>query len=249
MTRRASIAIRTPTRAIPDPTGGLLVKQGGRLSNDAIAGIVVGSVLSLLFILGVLVRVIRKHRQRRAVATITRVNKASDGTVEGGARGAPWSPATTAGFTPTSPPPGSPFLTRQAAAELEVAGERPYRAADGTVYELVTSRTGSSGVAGSSGNGYGGSDAVQTKVDSEGRVWVRVPLMGLGLGSGVGGSPIRREPGTPASSVGAAMPMSSAEPHELPGPETRGEMIGSIPTFGPGHAGYGRPRHTTFYHP
>lgn len=247
MTRRAAIAVRTPTRAIPDPTSGPSAKQGGRLSNDAIAGIVVGSVLALLFILGVLVRLIRTRRQRRAMVTTTRVDKAPDGAPGGAPGGGPWSPATTAGFTPTSPPPGSPYLTRQAAAELEGAGERSYRTTDGTMYELVTARTGSSGVGGSSGNGYGGSDPVQTLVDSEGRVWVRVPLMGLGLGSGVGGSPGGREPGTPAtpaSSVGAAV-----EPHELPGPETRGEMMGSVPAFGPGDAGYGRLRHTTFYHP
>lgn len=121
------------------------------------------------------------------------------------------------------------------------------------MYELVSNNTspsyGSSSPVHGGGIPTGQSGEVETKVDSEGRVWVRVPLM-VGVGGGGGstsptvGAAGGRYPGggggyepvTPASTLGTGNGTAAVvEPQELAGSERRdGEVEW--------------PRHQTYYH-
>src|SRR3569833_1956633 len=63
MTRKASVASRTPTRDIPGPTGG--PGASGPLSTGAIAGIAVGGAVVAIVALAAACFFIARHRRRR----------------------------------------------------------------------------------------------------------------------------------------------------------------------------------------
>ncbi|KAK1750750.1 autophagy-related protein 3 [Echria macrotheca] len=251
MTRKANIPTRTPTRSIPDPSES--AKSGAAaLPGGAIAGIAVGGAVAVFCVVGLLTWFIRRRRHRAREASSHGVTKCMSNVPPGAT---PWSPGSAvtavASYTPSSPHPTSPFLPRP--VELEAArGERSW-GSDGVLYELVTP--------GMEGTGMGtgsGEEVVETKmVDSEGRVWMRVPMAGQGLGLGMGhgtgiGSPVGGVGGeqqqqvlstTPQSSVGGlgVSPVAGREPHELPGGVVEGTGFGSRVD--------GLSRHDTYYHP
>lgn len=71
MTKRASVAARTPTRPIPGATGGASSSSGGgtHLSTGAIVGIAVGGAVALIALAVGLCVFVRRHRRFRYGAT------------------------------------------------------------------------------------------------------------------------------------------------------------------------------------
>ena len=69
MTKKASIAARTPTRPIPGATGTSSSSSGTRLSTGAIVGIAVGGGVALIALVAGLYVFIRRHRRFRYGAT------------------------------------------------------------------------------------------------------------------------------------------------------------------------------------
>ncbi|KAL2141828.1 hypothetical protein VTI28DRAFT_1915 [Corynascus sepedonium] len=213
MTRKASIATRTPTRAIPTETG--TPEDGDSLSNGAIAGIAVGSAIALLAILFAVVIFIRRRRRKNRT-TLTQ-QKLPTSQPE-------WSSATytTTANTPSSPcsprspfPDNGPYPYRPSRpVELPVAVDTPPTAGPTLVNPDMTSPAavsspGSAEIRTGTGTGSGESQLPRTKVDADGRVWVQVtshivepaspPLSttvtkhgyspGTGSSAGTGGSP------------------------------------------------------------
>lgn len=172
----------------------------------------------------------------------------------------------TTSYTPSSPLPHSPFAgsvglgmgmqRRLSPVELEAPpGSRVWHGPDGVMYELA----GDYDAGGSFGGATqtGGSGEVETKVDSEGRVWVRVPLV---VGTGRGGSPTAGvvgrggglvgggfEPVTPASTTGTGNRTVVVEPQELAGSVGR-ERDGFGERNGHEYEEVEWPRHQTYYH-
>lgn len=220
MTRKASIAQRTPTRT-PTPSA---APPRSPLSTGAIAGIsVAGFIVLLSLLLGCIFLIRRRKRQ------ITAARETPPAGVT------PWSPQSahtnTTSYSPRSPLPPSPFITASmqhrtlSPVELEAPpGSRVWHGPDGTLYELVSCGNSPNGsnYLGGGGIQTGGSGEVETKVDSEGRVWVRVPLV-VGGGST---SPTGRGGYSPTTVV----------PQELAGSERVGGGEGEWP------------RHQTYYH-
>ncbi|KAK4190088.1 autophagy-related protein 3 [Podospora australis] len=196
MTRKANLPTRTATRAIPTATGAT-ENSSSPISTGAIAGIAVGGAAVLAGILGSCWFIRRHRRRRRRLAE--------------NAPSGPWGPQTAnvnagAGqYSPSSTHQRSPFIQRHP-VELPVEpppGVSSWLGPDGVTYELVTSpnfaATGSNTINGGSiaGTGTGTGTAAgtiysnhepQTKIDSEGRLWVQVsPSPGRG-GSVVSGA-------------------------------------------------------------
>ncbi|KAK5664257.1 hypothetical protein OQA88_475 [Cercophora sp. LCS_1] len=231
MARKAFISVRTPTRT-PTSTA---VPSKAPLSTGAIAGISVAGFVVLVSLLLGCVCLIRRRRRRIAAARETPPAGAT-----------PWSPhsthTNTASYTPSSPLPGSPFMQQPhrtfSPVELEAPpGSRLWHSPDGTMYELVSS--------GREGGG-GGTGEVETKVDSEGRVWVRMPTLMVGSTSptvGAGGGYLGgHSPVTPSSSLGTGTV-------EVPPPLPPQELAGSERERGEMSEGeWPRQQHQTYYH-
>jgi len=292
MTRKATIAVRTPTRSIPSPTHDPGQSSGSKsLSTGAIAGIAVGSAVAVVMALIACIWVFRRQRRRRRLAVAPAGNNKlqpnSHNTNNSSA--GPWSPQSTntTSFTPNSPHPSSPFLQVRSPVELEaLPGSNVWRSADGITYELVTN-TGGHPVSGghpgttvdtghdtypsgsgvshghSYGHGHGGSGSgsgeLQTKIDSEGRVWIQVPLPLYHGGGSPGGqprhlTPSQYSPTTPEGPPPVSMPMIPVEaPSEPPWPQelpSAGEFRDDNKAGEAGEVGgAGTPRHQTYYHP
>ncbi|KAK3357381.1 hypothetical protein B0T25DRAFT_589681 [Lasiosphaeria hispida] len=291
MTRKANIAVRTPTRSIATATNTSGAGTGTQLSHGAIAGIVVGAGSVLIAALIGCFWLIRRHRRRSKEAE----PNTTSGTAGGGggetASGAgvramstfsgPWSRRSTANTTSYTPSrnsslPVSPFQRQPSSAfrgppvELEAQpppGSNVWHPPDGLTYELVNTRhaVSPSLYGGSSGSGSG---EPHTKIDSEGRLWVRVPSpvvghtstgSGSGAGLGLGISPVReggyaRYSGyshSPVLPVSPGTPMIPQEPqelstiplHELSTEPERGDTP-SVVISNPGDTG----THQTYYH-
>jgi hypothetical protein len=114
MTRKADIASRTPTRAIPTATGS--PGQDSPLPRGAIAGIAVGSVLALLALILITALLIRRRRHRRNRLALNTSNNPQPKPFPTTSCGSPqqeWSshvPSSAATYTPSSPYPHSPFF-------------------------------------------------------------------------------------------------------------------------------------------
>ncbi|KAH6849743.1 hypothetical protein B0I37DRAFT_95767 [Chaetomium sp. MPI-CAGE-AT-0009] len=114
MTRKASIATRTPTRAIPTSTG--TPEQDSPLSTSAIAGIAIGGAVALAALVTLTILLIRRRRRQHnnppdgsSHAQTKSISTSSHGwcgphTTTTSSH----SPPTT--YSPTSPYPHSPFL-------------------------------------------------------------------------------------------------------------------------------------------
>jgi hypothetical protein len=160
MTRKASIAVRTPTRAIPSPTNTSTTGPSQNLSTGAIAGIAVGgAAVAFLSLIGCC-WFIRTRRKRYLTSRST----SNPGTqfMQQPPEGSTWTPL-------SSPfPQPSPLLTRQ---RFELPGENGFPAElqspDGSYGTPTTNNDG----------GY--------KVDEQGRVWIAT-----GAGNGNGYSPV-----------------------------------------------------------
>ncbi|KAK3322153.1 hypothetical protein B0H66DRAFT_192462 [Apodospora peruviana] len=215
MTRKASIANRTPTRAVPEPTGDGNEGRGGRdggmhLSTGAIAGIVVGAVVAAVAVLlGCCRSARRRHRRRRQLGQCDGSRGIPSELVGSGTQQTqpqPWSPAscpntTSTTYTPTTSPYPMPslFLSQQQqhpslqSPPVELEAPPPgttgfWYAPSGVQYELLSSETtAAAGITQGHGivhNTGGNNDGIaregspawvpQTKIDSEGRVWVQV---------------------------------------------------------------------------
>ncbi|KAK0711230.1 hypothetical protein B0H67DRAFT_602045 [Lasiosphaeris hirsuta] len=220
MTRKANIAVRTPTRPIATATNTSDASERIHLSNGAIAGIVVGAGSALIAALMGCFWFIHRHRRRSREAgpiTPSGTGAGAETASSAGVRAmtsfsGPWSrrsTANTASYAPSrnSSLPISPFQRQPSSAfrgppaELEaqpVPGSNVWHPPDGLTYELVNTRhaVSPSLYGGSSGSGSG---EPHTKIDSEGRLWVRVPSpvvghtstgnpgdTGIGAGGGTG---------------------------------------------------------------
>lgn len=273
MTREAKFAARTATRSAPSATSSSGASRGGtELSKGAIAGIAVGGAVAVIAALVGTCWFIRRHRQRRMQGGKSRREKAlSDGaglgTVASHSDGVPpWSPGMTAttGYTPTTTYSDGPFQRLQqensvypanvprAPAELE--GNTYWQGPDGVTYELTSPTSAISEQ----------QQSLQTKIDSQGRVWVQVPP----AGRGEHGSPVSRHGTVTGTASGSGTPTTTAadlhgtEPPISPAhPPTEPQELGVNPKRGSadaatiltGSAGWdaarGRPKHHTFYHP
>lgn len=271
LTREAKFAARTATRSVPSATGSSDVNRGGTdLSKGAIAGIAIGGAVAIVAALVGACWFIRRHRQRRILDRKNRREKsladgARLGTVASHSDVPPWNPGMTAitGDTSTSPCSDGPFQRQQQGnstfsvnvprppAELE--GNTYWQGPDGVTYELT-----SPGSVVSEQH----QQTLQTKIDSQGRVWMQVPP----AGRGDHGSPMSRhrtvtrigsEFGTPTTTAADPRGMESppthspTEPQELGVNPKRGSTDAT--TILTGSAGWdaarGRPKHHTFYHP
>lgn len=266
MTRKATFAVRTPTRDVTQPTDTSNSNSGKSrpLSAGAIGGIAAGSAVAFLLFLATAIWCIRRRRHRRqALLNEKQPAPGTNGnfppTTSDGRH--PWPPhsPTSPSFSPTSPPPTSPFLTASAQyyaarppAELDAApGSNIWHSSDGITYELIPPSSAGgggspfSGAAGSSTTGTGSSEVMQTKIDSEGRVWVQVPMtVGGGGSSYMGPSPIT--------------PESAGPPQELDTDDKRENAgwvgVGGSSGGGPGERmgermGERAGVHQTYYHP
>ena len=208
MTRRASIANRTPTRAIPGPTSNAEGDAGHPVSTGAIAGIAVGGAAVLAAAVLGCCWFVRRHRRRRAGTAATPPVGVSRGT-GGSAGGVPFFQSRS--YTPDGYHPNNPFLQQRSYSrpvELEAppSGTSLWQGPNGVTYELVSPRhaglfldgsTRSGSGSGSGGVGTGtctGTSEPQTKIDAEGRVWVQVaaasptsPALSGTSGGGAGG--------------------------------------------------------------
>lgn len=273
LTREAKFAARTATRSVPSATSSSDASGGGKtLSKGAIAGIAVGGAVAIVAALVGACWFIRRHRQRRIRDQNSRREKpladgARLGTVASHSNVPPWSPGMTAttGYTPTSPYSDGPFQRQQQEGSVysasvprlpaELEGNTYWQGPDGVMYELTSP---GSVVAEQHQQG------LQTKIDSQGRVWMQVPPAGRGdHGSPVSGPETVTETGsasgtpttTAADRHGTEPPISPAhpptEPQELGVNPKRGSADAT--TILMGSAGWdaarGRPKHHTFYHP
>ena len=267
MTRKASIAKRTPTRAIPDPTNAAGGNGEKRLSNGAIAGIATGGAVALIVALACCVWFIRNHRRRRPQPSGSNEQPPPGASLgvppDTPTNDGPWSPYSadhTLSLTPSSPQAGSPFLQQpskssggglfiaQPPAELDAqsqspsAGSQCWQGADGVMREPV-----SPGQLVSSGgavtcNTPGGSGSPWTKVDSSGQVWVPVSLSGLGFNPESG-------PGA-GSGSGACIHSSGTDDGRPPQEQLSGWAVHITGTGNTGlNAAQRMPRHQTYYHP
>lgn len=223
MTRTANLPTRTPTRFIPTATGASENNKSSAISTGAIAGIAVGGAAALTGILGS-IWFVRRHRRRRLTES---------------SPSGPWGPemasvgADPGPYSADSPSQNMLFLHQQRyPAELPVEplpGANSWLGPDGVTYELVTNpsiaATGSptminaGSIAGTgtntvtmAGTSYSGSEP-QTKIDSEGRLWVQVSASPGGGGSMVS---VAGSPGSGGGALG----------------------LGLYPTNGTGAAGY-----------
>ncbi|KAK3340756.1 hypothetical protein B0H65DRAFT_529606 [Neurospora tetraspora] len=272
LTREAKFAARTATRSVPSATGSSDANRGGPgLSKGAIAGIAVGGAVAFVAVLVGACWFIRRHRQRRVQDEKRRREKpladgAGLGTMASHSDVPPWSPGMTAttGYTPTSPYSDGPFQRQQHEGSVysanvprppaELEGNTYWQGPDGVTYELTSPESAISEQ----------QQSLQTKIDSQGRVWMQVPP----AGRGDHGSPVSRHgtvtetgsgSGTPTTTAadphGMEPPISPAhppaEPQELGVNPKRGSADAT--TILTGSAGWdaarGRPKHHTFYHP
>jgi len=271
MTRKANIAMRTPTRAINGPTSSAAggSNNSKTLSTGAIAGIAFGSTAGII---SVLIGCIwfMKHRRRGGLRALSvgddKMTVPSGAHIDGQG---PWSPQSTntASYLTPQSNPSSPFQQVRSPIELEAPpGSNVWRSADGLTYELASPGTGQGREHTRSPGDRswsGGSGELQTKVDSEGRMWVQVPLP-FHHGGSISPGGQSRQPGyspvTPMSSYNvspAPVPVEAVEPQELPGGaylpvevvrETGGEP-GLEGGGGGGDVAHTGPRHQTYYHP
>lgn len=155
MTRKASVAARTPTRAIPGATGSSSKTSSTTLTTGAIAGIAVGGTVVVAALLAGLCLFIRGHR-RRYVASGGRPSKSSTGGSSGhhrhhpdpyfaGSGSLPWSPRTNSsgpgGLGPHSPgsyfaSPRSPFTRRPSNLNVQQGPAELPATLDGEEYEM-----------------------------------------------------------------------------------------------------------------
>ena len=277
MTRKASVATRTPTRAIPNPTGS--GGSGPHLSTGAIAGIAAGGGVALVLVLVGCCCFVRSHRRRE----LERRRTQPGGPLPPGSSHH-WSPQSP-NFAHSGPFHGSPFTHHHhpsafitgSPIELSASPDaRTWRAPDGVTYELV-----SPGAFSGISSLYGGSTlgsaepTPMPKIDSEGRLWVPRVSIQQQQQQHVPGSP---RPGTgggyprvPGSdrfagyvpvAQGSPPPAWPMEPHELSSepPYPRGVLRPPGPRSGHGspvrddqewdarqHGGRGA--HDTFYNP
>ena len=183
LTREAKFPERTATRSVPSATSTSDPKRKGKaLSKGAIAGIAVGGAVAIAAALVGVCWFIRRHRQRRIQDEQSRKGKpladgVGLGTVTPASDVPPWSPGLTAttGYTPTSPysdghsqrqqHEGSMYSVNVPRPPAELEGNTYWQGPDGVTYELT-----SPGTAVSEQHQQG----LQTKVDSQGRVWMQV---------------------------------------------------------------------------
>ncbi|KAK3953572.1 hypothetical protein QBC32DRAFT_360901 [Pseudoneurospora amorphoporcata] len=274
LTREAKFAAKTATRSVPSATSSSDANRGGtHLSKGAIAGIAVGGAVAIIAALVGTCWFIRRHRQGRIQDEKSRREKAfADGAGLGAVASQsdgvpPWSPGMTAttGYTPTTPYSDGPFQRQQQEGSVysanfprplaELEGNTYWQGPDGVTYELTSPASAVSEQ----------QQSLQTKIDSQGRVWMQVPPAGRG---GPGSSPVSRHGAVTGTGAGSGTPTTTAadlhgtEPPISPAhPPTEPQELGVNPKRGSadaatiltGSAGWdaarGRPKHHTFYHP
>lgn len=233
MTRKASVAVRTPTRAIPSATGTGTSKRGQALSTGAIAGIAVGGAIVFLMTLVGCCWFIRNSRRRHLADKA----KTAPGTpyMQEPPEGETWTPLS----SPFSHTSIVPSRQRQQAYELPAENGIPaeLQSPDGSYLTTTTTQ-----------------DGTVYKVDEQGRVWVTkasptAPSAGLhsaslhGSGGGYGYSPVASSSPPPSTqplelSTG---PRSPVDEHALA--QAQGAWGAGSP-----HGSQGRV-HETYYHP
>lgn len=168
MPRKATVAARQPTRAIPGSDSGSDKNKGGGLSSGAIAGIAVGGAAALLAGLVVCFCLYRRHKGKRGASSHTSMvqsyqyhHPSQPSESSNQFSGGPWSPQSSH-FPTTSPPPSSarpqtvpphtgPPVELPTSANDEIAQRSPYS-------ETASSR--------------------EPKYDAQGNLWVpQVSLM------------------------------------------------------------------------
>lgn len=233
MARKASVAVRTPTRAIPSATGTGTSQPDKALGTGAIAGIAVGGATVFLMTVVGCCWFARNKRQRHLA---TRVNTAPGVPyMQEPPDGETWAPLSSP-FTHPSP---LPSRQQQQAYELPAGNGRPaeLQSPDGSYLTTTTTQ-----------------DGTVYKVDEQGRVWVTkpsptVPSAGLhsasphGSGGGYGYSPVpSNSPPPPPPSRPLEMstdPRSPVDQHA----QTQGVWGAGSP-----HGSHRRV-HQTYYHP
>ncbi|KAH8890788.1 hypothetical protein GQ53DRAFT_649582 [Thozetella sp. PMI_491] len=197
MTRKATVATRSPTRSVTKETQG--AGSGTSLSTGAIAGIAVGcGVVGIAALVGCC-WFVRKHRiRRRAEASAvggTAITPAAPNPM-----GSPWG-AHSSTYAPSASYPGSPYQGHPSAAipahpsELSAdPGAHVWQAPNGVTYDLVSPGGYSAHAPFFGGSTVGSHTSPVPKIDSEGRVWMpRLSEMHVGgprLGAGgYGGYP------------------------------------------------------------
>jgi len=263
MTRKATFAVRTPTRDVTKPTDSSNINssKSHSLSAGTVGGIAAGSAVALLIFLATAIWCTRRRRRSRQALLngkqpAPRANGNLPPTTSDGRH--PWPPHSPASpsFSPTCPPSTSPFLTASAQyyaarppAELDAApGSNVWHSPDGITYELIPPSSAGGGgspfggaAGGSSTTGTGSSEVMQTKIDSEGRVWVQVPMT-------VGGG------GSPYMGPSPITPESVGPPQELDTDKKR-DNVGWLGLGGSSGGGAGERMgeragvHQTYYHP
>ena len=176
MTRKASVAARTPTRAIPGATG--TSDSGPALSTGAIVGIAVGGGVALILVLGFCCFFIRRHRRKHRTYQTSNPH-ASPGGGSGGflggphPGGSPYSPYSS--HTPSSPYPTSPYGRRPSAgyhqqqqpSELPATGTNLWTPTGAGSYEM-----GTGGGSPPSHHAIAHDYIDQPKFDDQGRPWM-----------------------------------------------------------------------------
>lgn len=169
MTKRASVATRTPTRAIPTATGGSSSSSssGTGLSTGTIVGAAVGGAVALAALLAGLCILVRRHRRRRrgggeGYAAPGRGSKSSAGGSSGYPAygpGSPWEPPSGiagprspgGGSSSSHGSPLSPFARRPSNLNVQQGPVELAAPLDGGEFEMDEV-----GGAGGAGGGRGG---------------------------------------------------------------------------------------------
>lgn len=185
MTRKASIAARTPTRAVPGATGS--PRPSTSLTTGAIAGIAVGGAVVVAALLAGLCIFIRRHRRRYVASGRPSKSSAGDSSGHPYGSGSPWSPHSNSSGAGGRHSPGShaspmsPFARRPSNLNVQQGPAELPATLDGGGYEMSQVREGGVGMvprplrlSSRSLAGHGDAERMafdQPKFDDHGHAW------------------------------------------------------------------------------